>query len=95
MKKNTIFTLVAMNLMALATLFGAKDSVAAVNPDAGSAKTPDQQAALNAASLKSIESSWINVPHICKAKGFNADPAHVMNEKPSAAAQAVYEQVEA
>lgn len=95
MKRNTIFTLVGMNLMALAALFEAKDSAAAVNPDAGSSKTPDQRSALNAASLKSIESSWINVPHICKAKGFNAEPVALSNEMPNAAAQAVYHQIRA
>lgn len=33
-----------------------------------------QQHGAHLASLKSIESSWLEVPVSCKAKGFNADP---------------------
>ncbi len=29
---------------------------------------------LNQDSLKSIESSWLQIPQICKARNFNADP---------------------
>lgn len=34
---------------------------------------------LNNVSLKSIESSWLQVPAMCKARGFNASPVAVEN----------------
>jgi hypothetical protein len=35
---------------------------------------------VNTASLKSIESSWLEVPRSCKAKGFNAEPITVTHQ---------------
>lgn len=61
--------------MALAgTISGAKASTV---PAALSTVSIDKVAAVNAATVKSIESSWLLVPGPCKAAGFNALPSKV------------------
>jgi hypothetical protein len=45
---------------------------------------------LNAASLRSIESTWLKVPNSCKARGFNASPISVKNKAISAQVQNIY-----
>lgn len=51
--------------------------------------------ALNAASLKSIESSWLEISASCKARGFNADPVSLQQKEARAEIQAVYALFEA
>jgi hypothetical protein len=45
---------------------------------------------LNAASLKSMESSWLKLPPVCKAKSFNADAAPLASHQPSQQALQIY-----
>ena len=53
------------------------------------------QVALNAASLKSIESSWLEVPATCKARGFNASPITLGEKEAGPAARLVFAALEA
>lgn len=48
------------------------------------------QHAINQASLKSIEESWLAIPNICKAAAFNADPVALPMEAKSEAVQSIY-----
>jgi hypothetical protein len=58
---------------------------------ASPAKTaPSPVTDLNLASLKSIEGTWLKVPHSCKAKGFNAEPITVTRRPISSAVAAIY-----
>lgn len=52
-------------------------------------ETPTQEK-LNMDSLKSIEGSWLKVPGMCKAKGFNANPLSLEIKAQSTQAQETY-----
>ncbi len=54
-----------------------------------------QQVALNAASLKSIESSWLEIPATCKARGFNASPTTLEEKEASLAASHAFASLDA
>ncbi len=55
------------------------------------ATTSDQKIEkLNIASLKSIESTWLEVPNACKARGFNASPVSLENKEISSHVQSIY-----
>jgi hypothetical protein len=45
---------------------------------------------INRASLKAIEASWLNVPRICKAAGFNAEPVSLPIEARSQSVNSIY-----
>jgi hypothetical protein len=45
---------------------------------------------VNTASLKSIESSWLEVPRSCKAKGFNAEPITITHQPLRSEVAAIY-----
>jgi len=51
--------------------------------------------ALNGASLKSIESTWLAVPTACKARGFNADAVPLIHKEAHKSIQAIYASYEA
>ena len=55
----------------------------------------DATGQLNLASLKAIESSWLQVPASCKAKGFNAEPRAIEAEALRADVLAIYQNFQA
>ncbi len=50
---------------------------------------------LNEASLKSIESTWLEVPNTCKARMFNASPVSLDNREVASHIQSIYASFEA
>jgi hypothetical protein len=46
--------------------------------------------ALNAASVKAVEGSWLDVPAECKARGFNADARPLAHKAPRPFVQHIY-----
>ncbi len=93
MKNQSTFSVIGMNLLALFTLFTAKEPPADTTPVIK--PTLCHRATLGTASLKSMESTWIAIPVACKARGFNADPTPHLSESQSADAWDVYEGIEA
>ena len=73
----------AMNLLAVG-------SPMLANQVAHSAVTDKKVEMLNVASLKSMESTWLRVPHACKARGFHASPVTLENKSISANVQNIY-----
>ena len=73
----------AMNLFVVSAPALANHGVGVENP-------VQEQTALNTASLKSIESSWLEVPAACKARGFNASPISLDQKEASTVARDVY-----
>ncbi|MBK9324378.1 MAG: hypothetical protein IPM97_15745 [Bdellovibrionaceae bacterium] len=76
-------------------LIGAMNLLAVGSPMLASqvshAATADQKIEkLNVASLKSIESTWLNVPNACKARGFNASPVSLENKEIASHIQNIY-----
>lgn len=57
---------------------------------AAQAQAGQQMEVLNAASLTSMQSSWIKFPIHCKARGFNADAAPIASKVLRAEVQNVY-----
>lgn len=51
--------------------------------------------AINVASLKSMESTWLKVPMACKARGINADATSLVQKAASQDIQAIYASYEA
>lgn len=45
---------------------------------------------LNVASLKSIESTWLKIPTVCKARGFNASPISLEVKSMNSQVQQIY-----
>lgn len=45
---------------------------------------------INRTSLKAIETSWLNVPRVCKAAGFNAQPVALSVEMRSESVNSIY-----
>ncbi len=70
--------------------------VASLLPLAQTQASPDpsptkkDMAGVNAASLRSIESSWLEVPRTCKAKAFNAEPVTVAHQPLRPEVAAIY-----
>ena len=64
----------ALNLLAVSTPMLASQSLQVALTD----KKIEQ---VNFASIKSIESSWLKVPLVCKARGFNASPVSLENKE--------------
>lgn len=62
-----------------------------VNQVSYAATTDQKIEKLNVASLKSIESSWIKVPIICKARAFNASPVQLEDQVAASHVQSIYE----
>lgn len=79
---NTQILIGALNLLAISG-----PAHAAVAPVA---TTEQKIQALNTASLKSIESGWLKVPVICKARGFNANPESLENKQVTRQIQSIY-----
>jgi hypothetical protein len=75
-----------LNLLALASSFFATNAQAQTFDSAKS-----NTEAINTASLKAIESTWLKVPPACKAAGFNAKPVALKNDIVSADAIAIYQ----
>lgn len=76
-------------------LVGAMNFLAVASPMLASqvshATTADQKTEkLNVESLKSIESTWLEVPNACKARGFNASPIPLENKKVSSLIRSIY-----
>lgn len=83
-------TLVISGLNALAALV--PTSNAAANAPALANQTAAPVAALNQASLQSIEKSWLSLPHMCKARNAAFDPIVVGREELPAEVQDLYAQ---
>jgi hypothetical protein len=80
--KNIQIMMGALNLLALVSPMAVR---------AGNHSGREQkQEQLNATSLKSMESSWLKVPALCKAKGFNANPVSLDSQELSAFAKTAY-----
>lgn len=76
-------------LVAAANLLTAGSAFAAVSNHADSAPN-NTITMLNAASVKAVEASWLEVPNSCKARGFNADAQPVAVKEARARVQAIY-----
>ena len=50
---------------------------------------------LKVASLKSFESTWLKVPNLCKARGFDASPVFLENKEISSHILKIYASFEA
>jgi hypothetical protein len=79
----------------LSFVLGAINLLAGMGPQTlashSQANESNQQIAdLNVASLKSIESTWIKVPPICKARAFHANPVQIEHKAISAKVQNIY-----
>lgn len=60
------------------------------------AATVDQKIEeLNVASFKSIESTWLKVPNVCKARSFNTSPVFLENKEIPSHIQNIYASFEA
>lgn len=55
-----------------------------------SSDSESKMTALNVASLKSIESTWLKVPAACKARGMNADATQLTDKDARDSVQAIY-----
>lgn len=87
-KKSSAQLLVgAMNLLTVGGSFFAGHVVQA-------STTSEKIIQLNQASLKSIEGSWLDVPKVCKARGFNADPIVVEPIDNKSHVESIYESFE-
>ena len=80
-------------------LVGALNLLAVASPLVGQAalaSTPldHKIEIMNAASLTSIESTWLRVPAACKARGFNAAAVRLEAPKASAQVQDIYSSFE-
>lgn len=76
-------------------LLAAMGALAANTPAFASPPTvdsPSQQKmeTLNVASFRAIESTWLTVPAVCKARAFNAEAVPQTVAGPSQQAQAIY-----
>ncbi|MEZ0310960.1 MAG: hypothetical protein ACAI38_04265 [Myxococcota bacterium] len=75
-------------VLAAANLLIAGSAMAAVAPVVA---TPEGKIeALNAASVKAVEGSWLDVPTECKARGFNADAQTVALKEPQPHVRDIY-----
>jgi hypothetical protein len=83
---------VGAHLLAFAGLISGFKSAPAAAPVETKTDTAGQ---LNVASLKAIESSWLQVPASCKAKGFNAEPRTIETEALHADVSAIYQNLQA
>ena len=87
-KSSTQIILGALNLLAVSSPMLASHSLHAAVAD-------QKIEQLNVASLKSIESTWLEVPNACKARGFNASPVSLEHKAVSASVQNIYSSFEA
>ena len=63
---------------------------AMANESFGTETSGQEQANLNSASLKSIESSWLEISPTCKARGFNASPTSLNLKEAAPTARSIY-----
>lgn len=82
-KRNMNVVIGAMNLLVVASPLLASEVSHVITADKKIEK-------LNATSLKSIESTWLQVPNACKARGFNASPVALENNKTRLHIQNIY-----
>lgn len=68
----------------------AANSPLLVNQANASLVAEPKMEALNVASLKSIESTWLKVPATCKARAFNADAVQLTQKAAHHRIQAIY-----
>jgi hypothetical protein len=52
--------------------------------------TESQMTQINSATIKSIESTWLKVPKICKARHFNASPVSLQTQQMASSIQSIY-----
>ena len=78
----------AMNLVTLA-------GSTASTQNANAIQSEQKMVKMNSEYLKSIESSWIRVPNICKARGFNAEPVALQTRTLSEKINNIYASFEA
>lgn len=84
---NTKLLVSAVGLIAAASPLLADQARASAASDSAVGSSME---ALNFASLKSIESSWLEVPEICKARNFNAAAVELSHKEAQKAVQAFY-----
>ena len=85
--------LLGTNLAALLALVtGAKANASTLSAHESIVNAAKTQTAgeLNQASLRAIESSWLQIPASCKAKGFNAEPVALNESETRADIVALY-----
>ena len=83
-EKNSVRVLgTALNLFAVS-------SPMLVSQTSYAAPSDQNMEKLNMASLKSIESTWLQIPNACKAREFHADPVSLENKKISKSIQNIY-----
>ncbi len=81
-KSSVRFVVAAANLLIAGT------AMAAVTPVT---TTPEGKIeASNAASVRAVEGSWLDVPTECKARGFNADAQTVSSKEPQPHVRDIY-----
>lgn len=73
----------ALNLLAI-------HSPMLVTTTAQAVANDHQMDQLNQASLKSIESTWLKVPAVCKARAFNASPVALNTSAVNSDIQSIY-----
>jgi hypothetical protein len=88
-KKNVQVMAGALNLLALSLPLLTTPAAHGASAEVTTTTTQKIET-LNAASLHSIEKSWLAVPESCKARGFNASPVTLQNRTASAEAQSIY-----
>lgn len=91
-KNSSLVVKAGLGIMAVVGAFTAQNQVQAAVPGHG---TESGQGTLNQASLKSMASTWLKIPHECKDRGFNASPERIEGNTQSAGAQSVYAQFRA
>lgn len=84
----------------LGLILGAMNLVAAGAPiiadqAAAAAAREEKTEVLNTASLQAIESTWLKIPTMCKARHFNADPVPQTRREARPEVQALYASFEA
>ena len=82
-KKSASVIIGAMNLLAIGAPMLASQSAYVHSSD----KKMEQ---VNIASIKSIESTWLQVPAACKARGFNASPVSLEVKEMASHIQSIY-----
>lgn len=82
-KKSAEIVFGALNLLAVGMpMLSSQDLHAAV--------TESQMTQINSATIKSIESTWLKVPKLCKARNFNASPVSLQTQQMASSLQSIY-----
>jgi hypothetical protein len=82
-KKTASVMIGAMNLLAIGAPMLANQTLKVQLVD-------QKMEQVNSASIKSIESTWLQVPTTCKARAFNASPVSLENKEMALQIQSIY-----